>query len=72
MRKIKRIGKETITATIPVYNYEGIEYRHAIVEGDTIYIEGNPVARHLELATKNNLNELGLNILHVGLLLREK
>ena len=68
MRKVKYIGTETITALIPIYTYKGIDYRNAIVEGDTIYIKGDPLPYQLEIATKQNLNELGLKIIHVGIL----
>ena len=72
MRKVKYVGIDTITALIPIYTYEGIDYRKAIVEGDTVYIEGDMLPRHLEIATKHNLNKLCPNIFHVGVLVRKR
>ena len=72
MRKVKYVGIDTITALIPIYTYEGIDYRKAIVEGDTVYIEGDMLPRHLEIATKHNLNKLVPNIFHVGVLVHKR
>lgn len=72
MRKVKYVRIDTITALIPIYTYEGIDYRKAIVEGDIVYIEGDQLPHHLEVATKQNLNDLGLKIFHVGVLVRKR
>ena len=69
---IKYINKDTVTSIIPVYTHNGIDYRRAIVEGDTLYYSGGIMPRHLEVATKINLNQLGLKILHVGRLIIRK